>query len=757
MSGSGGPILEKGAFPSTQGSGRGRAVRGLFGIVLTLIWAAEALAPGTIPSGTGAFAAVGREHRPLSATLSASPEVLLVGETIGVQMVVTNTTDVEVRAVTPSIIRTDGSGAATLLSGPTPAWATIPARASHAFSFTFLVTDAGTITFQGSAEGMRAGAPSAIHSGEATSHPVVAQLPLLTTILSAGPESPRKGRPLTMTLSVTNTGRTTITGVTASVVLQGDSTLATFLAGPPPGGVSLPSGASHGFPFTFRVNEASRLAFTGRAGGTDAETGKAVAAPGASNTLMALVPDSLIATLAAHPTSVDLNETISLAMTVENQGEHQVDAVVPTLINPSNPRSVSVRSGPLPVSAMILPGAAQTFTFVYHATKPGALTFAGSAVGTDSVSKTPVRSPKATSNPITVTSSEGDDAASPSSHDPLADRPGGNEPEPGDSDKNKPPFGYLMAPRSEAKVGGTVSIIGGAFDKEDSSLFVTILLDGAPLGSLIATSGSVIADDTREFARAGYNPFSFDWDTTSTTPGPHSLAIQATDSQGESTVFGTRMVTVTGPNNPPVGFLDLPFPNATLGGTIAIAGWAVDREDPVIAVTILLDGAPLATPAPTERAELERVFHNIPWARHGGFAYEWDTSLTPAGQHTLAVHAADAQGESTLFGTRTVTVTGSSNAPPFGFFAPPPQVAGLGTTVPLVGTAFDREDTGVTVALLLDGIPIEAPVAVPADGRFQFRWDTTSTSAGPHTLAIEATDSQGASAIIGIRRVTLVR
>ena len=62
-----------------------------------------------------------------------------------------------------------------------------------------------------------------------------------------------------------------------------------------------------------------------------------------------------------------------------------------------------------------------------------------------------------------------------------------------------------------------------------------------------------------------------------------------------------------------------------------------------------------------------------------------------------------------------------------------------------------------TVALLMDGIPIGAPVAGPANGEFQFKWDTTGIAVGTHTLAIEATDSGGASALIGIRRFTLVR
>ena len=693
----------------------------------------------------------------LSVALSASPDVVLVGQRIGVTMTVTNATETEMRAVTPSIISTGGSGGATLMTGPIPAWATIPAKGSHAFAFTFLATDAGTIMFRGSAEGVQGGATRAVRSREVTSNPLMAQLPILTTALSASPETPHPGQALTMTLTITNTGRTTIIGVAPSLLLRSDPAFATLLRGPAAGAVSLASGTSHSFPFTFRVNEAGPLNFAGGAVGTDTETGKPVAAPEASSMLIAVVPDSLTAALVASPIAVDLNQTITLTMTLENRGNHPLHAVVPTPVTVSSPASVKLSSGPTPVSAMIAHGATQSFTFVYRVTRPGTLTFAGGAVGTDSVSKAAVKSPKATSNPVTVTPPAVADDSLLALQDLQAAWPAGSEAESGDRSANSPPFGYLMAPRSEAKVGGIVPIVGGAFDKEDRSLLVTIILDGAPLGSLIATTGPLLIAGSQGVGSADYSAFFFDWDTTTTTPGPHTLAIQATDSQGESTIFGTRTVTVVGPNSPPVGFLDLPFPDATIGGTITVAGWAVDKEDPAIALTILLDGTALGTPAPTERAELETVFQSIPWAKHSGFTYGWDTSATPPGQHTLAIQATDSQGESTIFGTRTVTVTGSSNSPPFGFFVPPPAVARLGTTVPLVGTASDREDAGVTVALLLDGIPIGAPVAVPANGEFQFRWDTTSTALGTHTLAIEATDSEGASAIIGIRRVTLIR
>lgn len=92
----------------------------------------------------------------LSVALVASPDVVLVGQRIGVTMTVTNATKTEMGAVTPSIISTGGSEGVTLLSGPLPPLATIPARGTQAFAFTLLVTDAGTIAFRGSAEGVQA-------------------------------------------------------------------------------------------------------------------------------------------------------------------------------------------------------------------------------------------------------------------------------------------------------------------------------------------------------------------------------------------------------------------------------------------------------------------------------------------------------------------------------------------------------------------------------------------------------------------------
>lgn len=85
----------------------------------------------------------------------------------------------------------------------------------------------------------------------------------------------------------------------------------------------------------------------------------------------------------------------------------------------------------------------------------------------------------------------------------------------------------------------------------------------------------------------------------------------------------------------------------------------------------------------------------------------------------------------------------------------------IGVTIRVTNTT-DADVKFVTPLLISargsgDGVPIGTPFTVPTDGSFQFSWDTATATAGPHILAIQATDSHGASAIIGIPRVTLTR
>lgn len=115
-----------------------------------------------------------------------------------------------------------------------------------------------------------------------------------------------------MTLTVTNTGKETISGIAPTVVSLGDSALTTFISGPKAVAGFLASGASQSLHFAFRVNTAGPLTFAGRAVGADIETGKPVASPEVSSRLTLAPLPSLSTRLVAAPTPVTLKHTVSL-------------------------------------------------------------------------------------------------------------------------------------------------------------------------------------------------------------------------------------------------------------------------------------------------------------------------------------------------------------------------------------------------------------------------------------------------------------
>ena len=86
--------------------------------------------------------------------------------------------------------------------------------------------------------------------------------------------------------------------------------------------------------------------------------------------------------------------------------------------------------------------------------------------------------------------------------------------------KDKAPSVTITNPSDGATVSGTVTITVTVSDKEDGSITPDIYIDG----TYVATT------------------FSYDWDTTTTTDGSHTIVAEATDSAGNT---GSDSVTVT--------------------------------------------------------------------------------------------------------------------------------------------------------------------------------------------------------------------
>jgi VWFA-related protein len=157
-----------------------------------------------------------------------------------------------------------------------------------------------------------------------------------------------------------------------------------------------------------------------------------------------------------------------------------------------------------------------------------------------------------------------------------------------------------------------------------------------------------------------------------------------------------------------------PADGDTVGGKVTLKP-QVESPGEILQVEYLLDGASLAT------------------VTTGEFAYEWDATAVPLGEHTLTVHVTDSAGnESQTEITLTVahpievSITTPTGSRPVGGEVP----VEVGVTA-LAGV--------VKVEYAVDGIVIETVETAP----WGFTWDTMSLTTGAHTLKATAYDLTG--------------
>ena len=239
------------------------------------------------------------------------------------------------------------------------------------------------------------------------------------------------------------------------------------------------------------------------------------------------------------------------------------------------------------------------------------------------------------------------------------------------------------------------------------------------------------------------------------------------------------------------GALDTPADGITgVTGSIGITGWAIDDievrqvrivRDPVagepaglvhIGTAVFVDGA---------RPDVAALYPTSPRRTRGGWGYLMLTNFLPnLGTGTFRIHAYadDADGHSTLLGSRTITCTNSTATAPFGAIDTPDQGAtASGSAYANFGWVLSRGPAlayppNGTVTVLIDGVSVGSP------GGWTSRADltalfpaatypgvtnalgaaiinTTSLSNGLHTIAWVVTASNGQAAGIGSRFFTV--
>lgn len=121
--------------------------------------------------------------------------------------------------------------------------------------------------------------------------------------------------------------------------------------------------------------------------------------------------------------------------------------------------------------------------------------------------------------------------------------------------------------------------------------------------------------------------------------------------------FGLCARTCGDGNWPPIGDLELPEYGSTVFGVVSVSGWALDFEDAVVTVNVLVDGVQVCQAAyPSgDRPDVQDSYPEVPYSLHSGFAFSLDTRTYPNGSHRIRVTATDPQNETSVIGETVVT------------------------------------------------------------------------------------------------------
>jgi hypothetical protein len=275
-----------------------------------------------------------------------------------------------------------------------------------------------------------------------------------------------------------------------------------------------------------------------------------------------------------------------------------------------------------------------------------------------------------------------------------------------------------------------------------------------------------------------------------TTAG--TIALTFTNAGTVAATLAVGLTTVaTGTSAAPAGVMDTPVDGSTgVTGSIAVTGWAIDDVE-VTRVRILRSAAAAERTAPIfvgnavfvdgARPDIALLNPTVPRSTRAGWGYLLLTNFLPDdgdGTFTLYAYADDADGHSTLLGSKTITCTNSSATRPFGAIDTPAQgdVIG-GASYPNFGWVLARDSVLAyppfgSVQVVIDGVFGAAPTgwvsrsdlttlfpaatyAGVANALGVATLDTTALANGVHTIAWIVRASNGQADGIGSRYFTV--
>lgn len=316
----------------------------------------------------------------LTAVARPPPASVDVGQPFNLVVDVSNGGDVAARAVTAV-----PSGAGLVASAAAPAQDIAPGS-TVTFTLPVTATQAGTLLATAALAGTDAFSNVAVAGSAAWPQVLVQTAPALSFFSWTLPASVDTGQAFTLKLAIANTGQAAAKGVAPAVPAPTGTSVPATCAGPTsPAAADLPGGApATVFSWSCTAGaSAGSLAFQTAASGTDANTGSAVSASGASPALAVQAPAALSASLTA-PAAGNVGDTITLSFAVSDTGGASASAVTPAALGLAGTATGSVASGPTPASATLAGGGgSQVFTWTVKLATTGTLQITAKANGSD--------------------------------------------------------------------------------------------------------------------------------------------------------------------------------------------------------------------------------------------------------------------------------------------------------------------------------------------------------------------------------------
>jgi hypothetical protein len=236
----------------------------------------------------------------------------------------------------------------------------------------------------------------------------------------------------------------------------------------------------------------------------------------------------------------------------------------------------------------------------------------------------------------------------------------------------------------------------------------------------------------------------------------------------------------------PFGVFDTPPAVSTGAGEVAVTGWTLDDEG--VAAVEIYRSPKEGTGSPTDliyignalfvngaRPDIAQAYPTLPNKDRAGWGYMLLTNYVGEGTFTLSAFAKDFEGQSTLLGTKKLTINNAASVKPFGTIDTPMQGETVSGTIVNFGWALTPQPNtiptdGSTITVYVDSVPRGHPVynnfrsdvaalfpglnnSNGAVGYFML--DTRTLTNGVHTIEWVARDNAGNAQGMGSRYFTV--